>query len=174
MVCAYVHPTFDKLLQAIDGLEARRRRMVRVAIVAGSSPAGLPPPICLGRASCACAAGLRSTLAGLPLCMPSSHTQRGHNQPLPPLHPAHLARTPHGAAALAVGAVWYSHVYVLPKREYNVLHPYTSWIPISVRACAYWFVGGAQGASGSRPAGRLAHHCTLTQPGPHLWQRPRH
>ncbi len=32
---------------------------------------------------------------------------------------------------LAVAGVWYQTVYVLPKLEYNRLHPYTSWIPIS-------------------------------------------
>lgn len=35
------------------------------------------------------------------------------------------------AAALGVGATWYATVFTLPKREYNRLHPYTSWIPIT-------------------------------------------
>ena len=36
------------------------------------------------------------------------------------------------AVTLGIGALWYHKVYLLPKLEYNVLHPYTSWIPITV------------------------------------------
>eukprot|EP00884_Botryococcus_braunii_P012312 jgi/Botrbrau1/21081/Bobra.0144s0079.1 len=35
-------------------------------------------------------------------------------------------------ASLLVLALWYEHVYKLPKLQYNALHPYTSWIPITV------------------------------------------
>jgi len=31
-----------------------------------------------------------------------------------------------------VGYWWYKTYYVLPKLEYNVVHPYTSWIPITI------------------------------------------
>ncbi|GAB4818564.1 hypothetical protein N2152v2_005610 [Parachlorella kessleri] len=69
MVCAYVHPTWDKFLQRVDSMQPALRRAVRAGMMAG---------------------------------------------------------------ALLVGYVWYTHVYTLPKLEYNKLHPYTSWIPITV------------------------------------------
>jgi hypothetical protein len=34
------------------------------------------------------------------------------------------------AAVLLLGSHWYVNTFVLPKREYNKFHPYTSWIPI--------------------------------------------
>jgi hypothetical protein len=41
-------------------------------------------------------------------------------------------RTALVAICLGVGQLWYQEVYVLPKLDYNKLHPYTSWIPITV------------------------------------------
>lgn len=35
------------------------------------------------------------------------------------------------AVCALVGYAWYAHVFSKPKLEYNALHPYTSWIPIT-------------------------------------------
>ena len=36
------------------------------------------------------------------------------------------------AVTLGLFVVWYQYIYKLPKREYNRVHPYTSWIPITL------------------------------------------
>lgn len=44
----------------------------------------------------------------------------------------YAARTALVATCLALGYTWYTHIFVLPKNDYNKVHPYTSWIPISL------------------------------------------
>ncbi len=57
------------------------------------------------------------------------------------------------AVTLAVVGVWYQTVYVLPKLEYNQLHPYTSWIPITAWAVLRNLTPGAPlSLPGLRPA----------------------
>lgn len=68
MLCAYLHPVFEKSLKAMDEMGASTRRSIRIIV-----------------------------------------------------------------SAFCIGALylWYEHIYRLPKLEYNKLHPYTSWIPIT-------------------------------------------
>ena len=42
-----------------------------------------------------------------------------------------LIRGAVAGVTLSVLYVWYEAVYCLPKLQYNKLHPFTSWIPIT-------------------------------------------
>ncbi|MEW5309128.1 MAG: hypothetical protein WDW38_001037 [Sanguina aurantia] len=44
----------------------------------------------------------------------------------------YIARCALVAACFAAGHAWFVQVYCLPKLEYNAVHPYTSWIPITL------------------------------------------
>lgn len=46
--------------------------------------------------------------------------------------PRLAARAAIAAAAATAGFFWYTHIYTLPKLEYNAVHPYTSWIPLTL------------------------------------------
>lgn len=46
--------------------------------------------------------------------------------------PKYAARTGIVAVCAAVAVPYYHHVFSLPKFQYNVLHPFTSWIPITL------------------------------------------
>ncbi len=54
---------------------------------------------------------------------------------------------PLAAVFVGIGLTWYQYVYLLPKAEYNRVHPYTSWIPITGGAGLRW-LGGWEGAGG--------------------------
>ena len=42
------------------------------------------------------------------------------------------ARAALAAAALAALAAYYTHIFTLPKAAYNTVHPYTSWMPLTI------------------------------------------
>jgi len=69
MICAYMHPTFERALNWLDSINQSNAVVIRAAIVA---------------------------VCGV------------------------------------IGTYYYNHIYVLPKLEYNVVHPYTSWIPLTL------------------------------------------
>ncbi|KAI8102617.1 hypothetical protein M9435_006215 [Picochlorum sp. BPE23] len=68
MICAYLHPMFERWLKAVDDKSATTRKSIRIAL---------------------------------------------------------------GSVCVGAMYLWYQHIYTLPKLEYNKIHPYTSWIPIT-------------------------------------------
>ena len=60
-----------------------------------------------------------------------------HRHPRTPTLPACLPAPPclpcpaPPAVFAGIGFAWYHYVYLLPKVDYNRVHPYTSWIPIT-------------------------------------------
>ncbi|KAK3277158.1 hypothetical protein CYMTET_14815 [Cymbomonas tetramitiformis] len=69
MMCAYMHPRYEKLMTALDDMNQAKAGIIRVAAT---------------------------------------------------------------GVLVALGAYWYQEVYMLPKLEYNAMHPFTSWIPLTI------------------------------------------